>query len=114
MPSATPINNSLQDIRNQFKIITKGDSSGFAESLGIRSIDYTFRIAQQEYLKWVQLPKPRISEFIKAIPAAFFRLTDALTVARTRKMIEATGGAQLPPQKPSGKLICNSGLYWKF
>ncbi|HBN05232.1 MAG TPA: hypothetical protein DD434_05515, partial [Bacteroidales bacterium] len=27
--SATPINNSLIDIRNQFKILTRGDNQGF-------------------------------------------------------------------------------------
>ena len=88
MLSATPINNSLNDIRNQFKLITQGDSRGFDESLGIKNIDYTFRTAKRAFNDWRQMDKPQIGDFIKNLPASFFKLTDALTVARTRTMIE--------------------------
>lgn len=88
MLSATPINNSLLDIRNQFKLIVAGDEGGFDESLDVKNIDYTFRAAQKTFNDWTQEPNPRIGEFIKKLPVNFFRLTDALTVARTRKMIE--------------------------
>jgi len=88
MLSATPINNSLLDIRNQFKLIVAGEEGGFDESLDVKNIDYTFRAAQKTFNDWTQEPNPRIGEFIKKLPVNFFRLTDALTVARTRKMIE--------------------------
>jgi ERCC4-related helicase len=86
--SATPINNSLNDIRNQFKLMVQGNVAGFSESLGIRNLDYTFRTAQKEFNEWRGKPNPKISEFIKNIPKNFFTLTDSLIVARTRKMIE--------------------------
>jgi len=86
--SATPINNSLNDIRNQFKLMVKGNASGFEETLGIRNLDYTFRTAQKVFNEWRENPGPRISEFIKDLPANFFTLTDSLIVARTRKMVE--------------------------
>lgn len=86
--SATPINNSLTDIRNQFKLMVKGNIHGFDESLGIRNIDYSFRTAQKEFNIWRRDPYPLISNFIKKLPATFFTLTDSLIVARTRKMIE--------------------------
>jgi hypothetical protein len=88
MLSATPINNSLNDIRNQFKLMVQGQVNGFENLLGIRNIDYTFRSAQKAFNDWRTVPTPRISDFIKLLPADFFSLTDSLTVARTRKMIK--------------------------
>ena len=87
MLSATPINNSLNDIRNQFKLMIQGNVNGFENLLGIRNIDYTFRSAQKAFNDWREEPNPTISDFIKKLPADFFSLTDSLTVARTRKMI---------------------------
>lgn len=86
--SATPINNSLNDIRNQFKLMVQGDVNGYEEALGIKNLDYTFRTAQKTFNEWREDPSPRISDFIKKLPANFFTLTDSLIVARTRKMIE--------------------------
>lgn len=86
--SATPINNSLNDIRNQFKLLVQGDVKGYEETLGIRNLDYTFRRAQNAFNEWREEPNPRISDFIKKLPPNFFTLTDSLIVARTRKMIE--------------------------
>ena len=88
MLSATPINNSLTDIRNQFKLMVQGDTHGFTESLDIRNIDSTFRTAQKVFNDWRGQKNPQISTFIEKLPGNFFRLTDALTVARTRVMIE--------------------------
>lgn len=97
MLSATPINNSLMDIRNQFKLIVGGKVNGFEESLDIKNIDSTFRTAQNAFNNWTQEPDPKIGDFIKTIPPNFFKLTDALTVARTRKMIEGhQNGLEFP------------------
>jgi ERCC4-related helicase len=85
--SATPINNSLNDIRNQFKLMVKGNVHGYEESLGVRNLDYSFRAAQKSFNEWRQEPDPKISDFIKKLPSSFFTLTDTLTVARTRSMI---------------------------
>lgn len=79
MLSATPINNSLNDIRNQFKLIVKGNSGGFYETLGIKNIDYAFRTAQRAFNEWRNEDNPKISEFIKDLPDNFFKLTDELT-----------------------------------
>ena len=99
MLSATPINNSLIDIRNQFKLIVGGNAKGFEESLDIKNIDYTFRSAQKAFNEWTQEPEPKIGEFIKKLPPNFFKLTDSLTVARTRKMIEGQQDGLIFPQK---------------
>lgn len=86
--SATPINNSLNDIRNQFKLMVQGNVNGFEESLGIKNLDYFFRTAQKVFNEWREYPSPKIGDFIKKLPANFFTLTDSLIVARTRKMID--------------------------
>lgn len=86
--SATPINNSLNDIRNQFKLIAQDDTGRYEESLGIRNLDYTFRTAQKVFNEWREEPSPIISDLIKKLPANLFTLTDSFLVARTRKMIE--------------------------
>lgn len=107
MLSATPINNSLIDIRNQFKLIVGGNTNGFEESLDIKNIDYTFRAAQKAFNEWTQEPEPKIGEFIKKLPPNFFKLTDSLTVARTRKMIEGhQDGLEFPKKtKPENIFV---------
>ena len=97
--SATPINNSLNDIRNQFKLMIQGDAQGYKENLGIRNIEYTFRTAQKIFNEWRENDKPKISDLIKKLPANFFTLTDSLTVARTRKMIEGHQNDLVFPHK---------------
>jgi len=87
MLTATPINNSLNDIRNQFKLIVKGDTEGFKETLGVSNLDYTFRKAQHAFKAWREGDSLKISDFISTLPGNFFKLTDALTVSRTRAMI---------------------------
>lgn len=44
--SATPINNSLMDIRNQFNLIAKGENDLFKETLEVNNLEATFRQAQ--------------------------------------------------------------------
>ena len=88
--SATPINNSFKDIRNQFKLMTKGENTGFKESLDVNNIESTFREIQTVFNKWSAEPGAKLSEFHSKIKdSAFFRLTDHLLVARTRKNVKA-------------------------
>lgn len=107
MLSATPINNSLMDIRNQFKLIVGGNAKGFEELLDIKNVDYTFRAAQKAFNEWTQEAEPKIGEFIKKLPPNFFKLTDSLTVARTRKMIEGhQDGLEFPKKtKPENIFV---------
>ena len=86
--SATPINNSLNDIKNQFNLIVKDNDHGFLDSLDIKSLTGTFRIAQREFNQWATSDNKKISKFIEKLPPEFIKLTDSLTVARTRNMID--------------------------
>ncbi|MGB8688512.1 MAG: helicase-related protein [Microcoleus sp.] len=88
--SATPINNSLNDARNQFKLMVQGDVNGYDAKLGVKNIDYSFKQAQTIFNEWRKDQHPQIGDFIKKLSGNdFFRLTDSLLVARTRKMVES-------------------------
>jgi hypothetical protein len=98
--SATPINNKLVDIRNQFKLMTKGIDNGFEKTeLEINSLESIFRTAQKDFNDWGALDTRKISDFISKLPQNFFDLTDALIVARTRKLIEGEFGSMNFPKK---------------
>lgn len=102
--SATPINNKLLDIRNQFKLITKGLDDGFKETdLEIASLESIFRTAQKDFNEWSDLDNRKISDFISKLPQKFFTLTDSLIVARTRKLIEGEFGEMNFPKKEQPK-----------
>ena len=98
--SATPINNKLIDVRNQFKLMTKGEDDGYSKTdLEISSLESIFRTAQKDFNDWSELENKKISDFISKLPQKFFDLTDALIVARTRKLIEGEYGSMNFPQK---------------
>ena len=98
--SATPINNGLIDVRNQFKLMVKGQDDGFRESgFGVNSLLHAFQQAQRDYTVWSRKPVRKIADFVGNLESAVFKLTDALIVARTRKMIVGEFGALNFPQK---------------
>ena len=98
--SATPINNKLVDIRNQFKLMTKGADNGFEKSeLAVGSLESIFRTAQKDFNDWSEHDNKKIADFISKLPQKFFDLTDALIVARTRKLIEVEFGEMNFPKK---------------
>ncbi|WP_319524061.1 helicase-related protein [uncultured Desulfosarcina sp.] len=85
--SATPINNTLIDVRNQFKLLVKDSHDGFYDTLGINNIDALFRRANQAFFQWARDDDRNLATFILMLPRDFFRLTDALVVARTRRLV---------------------------
>ena len=98
--SATPINNRLIDIRNQFKLIRKGNDDGFRNSdAEIHSLQSLFANAQKEFNEWQKQKHAKIKDFIQSLPQKFFALTDALLVARTRRLIRNEFGTLAFPEK---------------
>ncbi|MFO8069002.1 MAG: SNF2-related protein, partial [Alkalibacterium sp.] len=86
--SATPINNELKDIRNQFKLMVKGSNDGFLDTpLAIRNLENEFRTAERAHSKWKEKEDGTLSELVQKLPDSFTQLTDKLIVARTRKLI---------------------------
>ena len=61
--------------------------------------------AQKAFKKWRDDDSPKITDFIKMLPADFFKLTDSLTVARTRTMIEKQTAWLHFPKKQKPKNI---------
>jgi ERCC4-related helicase len=100
--SATPVNNGLIDVRNQFKLICRGLDNGFKETnFEINSLLSTFQQAQKKFTEWSKQPNRKIVDFIGNLDDNVFKLTDALIVARTRKLIEGEFGEMNFPRKES-------------
>lgn len=112
--SATPINNGLIDIRNQFNLIGRGKPDAFArEDIGVDNLNSLFRDAQTEFNKWCDKPNRTIGQFITKLSerSNFFKLTDRLIVARTRKLIETIQGEDLGFPKKLPPLNLEKGVH---
>ncbi|MDR0610681.1 MAG: phospholipase D-like domain-containing protein, partial [Planctomycetaceae bacterium] len=90
MLSATPVNNTLRDLRNQIAFITEGNNAALEESCGIKNISNTLVLAQRHFSQWADAknPKRNIKNLLENLDAAFFKLLDELTIARSRKHLK--------------------------
>ena len=95
--SATPVNNRLVDVRNQFKLFVRGADDGFNTDAfdRIHSLEGLFTVAQRAVEKWLKEPHRKIAGLVSSLPPKFFNLTDKLIVARTRAMVEKSEGVPL-------------------
>lgn len=92
MLSATPVNNRFLDLRNQLALAYEGESENLSAKLDIStSIEQVFRDAQIAFKKWSELPvEDRTTDAIlRMLDFDFFELLDAVTIARSRKHIQA-------------------------
>ncbi len=89
MLSATPVNNRMNDIKNQIAFITEGRNDAFA-SVGLDNLELILRKAQTVFNKWSELPdQQRTTEaFVNMMELDYFKLLDTVTIARSRKHIE--------------------------
>lgn len=88
--TATPVNNYLKDLRNQIYLIIEDDDRSFADNLGIMSIEQTMKNAQTKFQKWAnekQKNNLHSSNLMENLDSSFFKLLDAITIARSRKHI---------------------------
>ncbi len=97
MLSATPVNNSLIDLRNQISFIASGDVSNNATldaelglKLGIRSVNATMKRAQKHFIDWTKLsPATRSKAALSSLLGGdFLAVLDKLTIARSRSQIK--------------------------
>jgi len=89
MLSATPVNNSLKDLRNQISFITEGKEDALFELCKIKSIGQTLENAQKNFTRWAD-PKNKnksMKHLLERLDSSFFKLLDELTIARSRKHI---------------------------
>ncbi|POO87836.1 helicase-related protein [Clostridium sp. 3-3] len=89
MLSATPVNNRMNDLKNQINLITECNDNAFQND-GINSIEMTLRKAQLIFNKWTNLDESErtTDTFIEMMSMDYFKLLDTVTIARSRKHIE--------------------------
>ncbi len=92
MLSATPVNTSLIDLRNQIHLMTEGRHDVFRSSLGIGNIDVLLKQAQREFKSWEsktsQTGKKDKSKLLEQLGADFFGLLGGISIARSRRQIK--------------------------
>ena len=88
MLSATPVNTSLRDLRNQIYLMTEKRRDAFRDSLGVGDVQSVFGVAQREFLAWENRRreggKADKAELFGKLGADFLALLDAVTIARSR------------------------------
>ncbi|MBE0437118.1 MAG: DEAD/DEAH box helicase family protein, partial [Methylomicrobium sp.] len=89
MLSATPVNNRMNDLKNQVFFITEGIDDAFLH-VGIASIEQTLRKAQTRFNQWLDLDDTarKVETLLEQMNFDYFKLLDLLTIARSRKHIE--------------------------
>ena len=111
MLSATPVNTSLIDLRNQIYLMTEKREDVFRNSLGISNIGSLLRQAQKEFKQWEEDSgengKRDKTKLLEALGADFFQLLGGVSIARSRRHIKtfyaeeiAQIGEFSTPQKP--------------
>ncbi|OYQ23889.1 helicase [Sandarakinorhabdus cyanobacteriorum] len=108
MLSATPVNNRLNDLKNQIAFATEGKDDALAGH-GISSITATVRLAQSQFNKWQALTDERRSSerLLDMLGFDYFRLLDLLTIARSRKHIEKYYGTDETGRFPDKRTPIN-------
>ena len=87
--SATPVNTSLADLRNQIQLMAGGRNDAFAESADIQDIGIVLNQAQKKFREWEQDSTDRDKAvLLESLGADFLRLLDAVSIARSRRQIE--------------------------
>ena len=95
MLSATPVNNRMNDLKNQVAFMTEGRDSAFSE-FSINSIDKTLRLAQKQFNQWNKQPAETrtVDSLLDSMSFDYFKLLDLVTIARSRKHIEKYYGTE--------------------
>lgn len=92
MLSATPVNNRFNDLKNQLQLAYEGESENLAQHLNLSTtVEKVFSDAQRVFNEWSKLdPEHRTTDrILQMIDFDFFELLDSVTIARSRKHIQA-------------------------
>ena len=93
MLSATPVNNSLVDLKNQISIITRDNDAAFEED-GITSVDNLLRKSSACINTWQKQPNHKKDELLDDLPSDFYKLLEMMTISRSRKHITSYYGSK--------------------
>ena len=99
MLSATPVNTSLTDLRNQIYLMTEGREDAFQESLGVGNIRTLMATAQREFKQWetgqTRGGRRNKEQLLEQLGADFLRLLDGVSISRSRRQIERFYAAEM-------------------
>lgn len=89
MLSATPVNNRMNDLKNQIAFISEGKDDAL-EKAGIHSIETSLRRSQMAFNKWLKLEdhERNTDRLLEMLNTDYFKFLDSLTIARSRKHVE--------------------------
>ena len=91
MLSATPVNTSLTDLRNQIYLMTEKREDVFRNSLGVSSIRSLIQHAQKAFKAWEENTTKDgtrdKTELFDTLGADFFQLLGGVSIARSRRHI---------------------------
>ena len=97
--SATPVNTSLVDLRNQIYLMTEKREDAFQQSLGVGSIRSVMAAAQKQFREWETTPQRRgrrdKTQLLDNLGADFLRLLDGVSIARSRRLVEQFYAAEM-------------------
>jgi len=86
MLSATPVNNRMNDLKNQISFITEGNDLAYVDE-GIDNITNVMKMAQKQFTDWTKSTERDINTLFDRLDNRYFKLLDMLTIARSRKHI---------------------------
>ena len=102
MLSATPVNTSLLDLRNQVYLMTEKNESLFRDNLGIRSVGNVMAVAQRAFKSWEEQKRNKSrnggfdkSELLERLGPDLFRLLDGVSISRSRRQIKQFYAAEM-------------------
>ena len=91
MLSATPVNTSLTDLRNQIYLMTEKREDVFRNSLGVSNIRTLIRQAQKAFKAWEENASKDgtrdKTELFNTLGTEFFQLLGGVSIARSRRHI---------------------------
>ena len=89
MLSATPVNTSLTDLRNQIYLLSGKREDAFRENLGINNFRHLLDAAQRKFKGWeTDGVKRDKAALVEDLGADFFNLLGAVSIARSRRQIK--------------------------
>ena len=92
MLSATPVNNRFNDLKNQLQLAYEGESENLAQHLSLSTtVEKVFSDAQRVFNEWSKLDTEHrtTDRILQMLDFDFFELLDSVTIARSRKHIQA-------------------------
>jgi ERCC4-related helicase len=96
--TATPINNSFKDLRNQVYIIAKKEDNAFKEVFPNFNIYYGFINAQKKLEEYME-QKITLKEFLTQLDINFKQFLDSILIARNRKILSTIENRFSFPEK---------------